>query len=97
MRKAAEKAEKSVRIDSKSVFEVNDSRLGIGVLNRPLLDVEARSFRRAWEMEALPGMEDFQVDKERISFVSKPEAVPRAWDSIDRLLARTTEPIRKAS
>jgi hypothetical protein len=90
-------AEKPARIDSKSVFEVNDSRLGIGVFNRPLLDAEARSFRRAWEMEPLPGMEDFQIDKKRISFVSRPEAVPRAWDSIDRILARTTEPIRKAS
>lgn len=87
-------AKKPVRIDSKSVFEVNDSRLGIGLFNRPLLDVEARSFRRAWEMEALPGMEDFQIDKKRVSFVSKAEAVSRAWDSISRLLARTTEPIR---
>jgi len=80
--------EKPVKIDSKSVFEVNDSRLAIGVFNRPLLDAEARSFRRAWEMQAIPGLEDFQIDKKRVSFVGKPEAVPVAWEAVDRLLTR---------
>jgi hypothetical protein len=84
-----------LRVESKSVFEVNDSRLGIGVLNRSLLDREARRFRKAWEMEALPGFEDFQVDANRVSFVAKPDQVPRAWEAIDRLLATSSEAVKK--
>lgn len=86
-----------VKISAKSVFEVEDSRLGIGVLSRPLLDAEARSFRQAWEREALPGFEDFEIERQRVSFVSSPEKVARAWEAIDRLLASATEPVRKAS
>ncbi len=85
------------RISAKSVFEVDHSRLGIGVFNRPLLDAECRSFRKAWEMEAMPGFEDFQVDKQRVSFVASPERVPEAWDRIDNLLASATERVKKAS
>ena len=86
-----------VRLTAKSVFEVDHSRLGIGVFSRPLLDAEARSFRQAWEMEALPGFEDFQVDKDRVSFVASPDAVPQAWNRIDSLLATATENVKKAS
>jgi hypothetical protein len=92
-------AEKPVRIDSRAVFEVNDSRLGIGTFNRPLLDAEARTLRKAWKQAALPGLEDFQIDKTRVSFVGKPEAVPAAWESLDGLLAAASRKgqIRKAS
>lgn len=97
MMEMANKARNPVRISTKSVFEVDRSRLAIGLFNRPLLDAECRSLRRAWEMEALPGFEDFQVDRDRISFISKPEDVSAAWSSIDRLLASTTENVQKAS
>ena len=85
------------RITAKSVFEVDHSRLGIGVFSRPLLDAECRSFRRAWEMEAMPGFEDFQVDQARVSFVATPDQVPEAWNRIDSLLASATENVKKAS
>jgi hypothetical protein len=86
-----------VRIEAKSVFEVNDARLAIGVFNRPLLDAECRKFRKAWEMEPLPGFAEYELDKGRISFVAPPENVPVAWKSIDRLLAFATEDVKKAS
>jgi hypothetical protein len=88
---------KPARIGAKSVFDVDHSRLGIGVFSRPLLDAECRNFRRAWEMEALPGFEDFQVDKERVSFVATPERVPEVWSRIDSLLASATQNVKKAS
>jgi hypothetical protein len=90
-------ARKSVRVAAKAVFEVDHSRLGIGSFSRPLLDDEARRFRKAWESEALPGLEDFQVDTKRISFMTRPEDVPDAWREIDQLLAKATEEVRKAS
>ncbi len=86
-----------VKITARAVFEVDHSRLGIGVFSRPLLDAECRNFRRAWEMEAMPGFEDFQVDRQRVSFVAKPESVPEAWNRIDSLLASATETVKKAS
>jgi len=86
-----------VRIETKSVFDVNDSRLGIGVFNRPLLDAECRKFRRAWEMDPLPGFDEFELDRARISFVAPPENVPVAWKSIDRMLSFATEGVKKAS
>ena len=86
-----------VRIDTKSVFEVDRSRLAIGVFNRPLLDHERCNFQKAWEIDPMPGFVDFQIDKERISFVAPPENVPVAWKSIDRLLATATENVKKAS
>ena len=88
---------RTAKISAKSVFEVDHSRLGIGIFNRPLLDAECRSFRKAWEMEAMPGFEDFQVDKQRVSFVASPEKVPEAWDRIANLLASATERVKKAS
>lgn len=90
-------AERPLRIESRSVFEVNDSRLAIGVFSRPLLDREARRFRQAWEMEAMPGFEDFQVDTRRVSFVARPEQVAHAWAAIDRVLASSSEVVKKAS
>ena len=86
-----------VRIDTKSVFEVDSSRLAIGVFNRPLLDHERRNFQKAWEIDPMPGFEEFQIDKARISFMAPPEKVPVAWESIDRLLATATENVKKAS
>jgi hypothetical protein len=88
---------RTAKISAKSVFEVDQSRLGIGVFNRPLLDAECRSFRKAWEMEAMPGFEDFQVDAQRVSFVASPEKVHEAWSRIDSLLATATERVKKAS
>jgi hypothetical protein len=78
------------KLSAKSVFEVDSSRLGIGVFNRPLLDDEVRRFRAAWEKKAPAGFEDYELDPERISFVSRPEAFPAAWDRIDAVLARAT-------
>jgi hypothetical protein len=87
----------AVRLESKSVFDVNDSRLGIGTFSRPLLDAEARSFRRAWEMEAMPGFDDFQVEAKRVSFLAEPEQVGKAWEAIDRMLAGAADGMKKAS
>jgi hypothetical protein len=90
-------ATRPVRLTARSVYEVDRSRLGIGVFSRPLLDTECKSFRRAWEMEVMPGFEDFQVDTQRVSFVASPDAVPQAWSRIDSLLATATEGVKKAS
>lgn len=79
------------------MFEVKDSRLGIAVFSRPLLDGEARRFRQAWEMTALPGFEDVLVDAKRVSFVAPPEKVADAWEAIDRALATAAEKVKKAS
>lgn len=92
------KGQKSpAKVHAKSVFEVDNSRLGIGLFDRPLLDAERRNFQKAWEMDPMPGFEEFQIDKERISFVTPAENVPVAWKSIDRLLAFATENVKKAS
>jgi hypothetical protein len=90
-------ARNPVKLTAKSVFEVNHSRLGIGVFSRPLLDAECRNFRKAWEMEAMPGFDDFQLDKSRVSFLASPERVPDAWNRIDSLLASATQNVKKAS
>jgi hypothetical protein len=78
------------KIEAKSVFEVDSSRLGIGVFSRPLLDREMRRFRAAWEKCLPAGLEAYEVGEKRISFVGQPEAVPAAWDQIDSLLAAAT-------
>jgi hypothetical protein len=90
-------AKKNVQVSARSVFEVDHSRLAIGEFSRPLLDDEARRFKKAWESEALPGFEDFQVSAKSVSFMTRPEGVTEAWREIDRLLARATEDVRKAS
>ena len=84
------------KLAAKSVFEVDSSRLGIGVFSRPLLDKEMRRFRAAWE-ESLPvGLESSEVDSQRISFVAHPDGVPAAWDRIDSLLLAATGKSGKA-
>jgi len=90
-------ASAGLKIKEKAVFDVNDSRLAIGKFSRPLLPAEVKKFRRAWELDPMPGFGEFELGKERISFVTPPENVPIAWKSIDRLLAFATEDVRKAS
>lgn len=87
----------ALKIQERSVFDVDHSRLGIGVFSRPLLDQEVRKFRKAWESDPMPGFAEFELGPERISFVVPPENVPIAWKSIDRLLATVTEDVQKAS
>ena len=86
-----------IRVKEKSVFEVDDSRLAIGMFSRPMLEAEARQFRQAWERDPMPGFGDFELGRERISFVAPPENVPIAWKAIDRFLATATQGVRKAS
>lgn len=74
-------------ISFRSVFEVGGSRLGIGVFNRPLLDEECRSLRRAWARAALPGLEDFEISHKQVSFLAPPPGIEAAWRSIDEALA----------
>jgi hypothetical protein len=84
------------KLAAKSVFDLDSSRLGIGVFSRPLLDREMRRFRAAWE-ESLPvGLEASEVDPQRISFVAHPDGVPAAWDRIDSLLLAATGKSGKA-
>ncbi|MEO8431217.1 MAG: hypothetical protein ABI592_06870 [Acidobacteriota bacterium] len=93
----------ALTVREKSVFEVDDSRLAIGVFSRPLLDTEARRFRQAWQCDPMPGFAEYELGTERISFVTPAENVPIAWKAIDRLLAEAaapataTERVRKAS
>lgn len=86
-----------IRVKEKSVFEVDDSRLAIGLFSRPLLETEARQFRKAWEQDPMPGFGEFELGRERISFVAPPENVPIAWKAIDRFLVTATQGVRKAS
>lgn len=88
---------RNVKVAARSVFEVDNSRLAIGTFSRPLLDDEARRFRKTWESEVLPGLEDFQLDTKRVSFVTRPEVVTGAWREVDRVLAEATRDVRKAS
>ena len=90
-------ARKPARVAAKSVFEVDRSRLGIGVFSRPLLDTECRRFLKSFEAAPMPGFEDFEVDRERVSFVAKADTLPEAWNRIDYLLAAATESVKKAS
>ncbi len=87
---AAKKAEIPAKIAAKSVFEVNNGRLGIGVFSRPLLEKEMRRFRAAWEASPTVGLEASEVDLQRISFVAHPDGLPEAWVRIDSLLAAAT-------
>jgi hypothetical protein len=89
-------AEIPAKIAAKSVFEVDNERLGIGVFDRPLLDREMRRFRAAWERCLPEGLEAYEVGEKRISFVAQPEGVPAAWDQIDSLLAAATGKSGKA-
>ncbi len=83
---ASEKAGRA-RVSFRSVFPVDGARLAIGHFNRPLADDERRSLRNAWERSLLPGVEDFEVTANQVSFVTRPVAVDSTWRSIDSLLA----------
>ena len=82
-------------VSSRSVFEVDGSRLAIGVFNRPLLDEECRRIRAAWERSPVAGIVDFEVSAKQVSFLAAPVKVAAAWDSLDRLLANSS--LAKAS
>ena len=82
-------------VSFRSVFEVDGSRLAIGVFNRPLLDEECRSIRRAWERSPVAGIVDFEVSKKQVSFLTAPVKVESAWNSIERLVANSS--LAKAS
>lgn len=84
-----------VQVSSRSVFEVDGSRLAIGVFNRPLLDEECRRIRAAWERSPVAGIVDFEVSEKQVSFLAAPVKVAAAWDSLDRLLANSS--LAKAS
>jgi len=78
------------RVSFRSVFPVDGARLAIGRFNRPLADDECRTLRRAWERSRLPGVEDFEVTPNQVSFVTPPVAVDATWRSIDTLLATSS-------
>ncbi len=78
------------KVSFRSVFPVYGVRLGIGHFNRPLVDEECRTLRRAWERSRLPGVEDFEVTAKQVSFVTPPVAVDATWQSIDTLLANAS-------
>jgi hypothetical protein len=82
-------------VSFRSVFEVDGSRLAIGVFNRPLLDEECRRIRAAWEFSPVAGIVDFEVNQKQVSFLTAPVKVAAAWDSVDRLLANSS--LAKAS
>ena len=48
-------------------------------------------------LRAEQGFGEFELGRERISFVAPPENVPIAWKAIDRFLVTATQGIRKAS
>jgi hypothetical protein len=78
------------RVSFRSVFPVNGARLAIGHFNRPLADNECRTLQSAWERSRLPGVEDFEVTANQVSFVTPPVAVDAIWRSIDTLLATSS-------
>lgn len=78
------------RVSFRSVFPVDGARLAIGHFNRPLIDAECRTLRRAWERSRLPGVEDFEVTAKQVSFVTPPVDVEETWQSIDTLLANAS-------
>jgi hypothetical protein len=82
-------------VSFRSVFEVDGSRLAIGVFNRPLLDEECRQIRAAWEHSPVAGIVDFEVNPKQVSFLTVPVKVAAAWDSVDRMLANSS--LAKAS
>ncbi len=78
------------KVSFRSVFPVYGTRLAIGRFNRPLADNECRTLRSAWERSRLPGVEDFEVTANQVSFVTPPVAVDATWRSIDTLLATSS-------
>ncbi len=81
---------RKARVSFRSVFPVDGARLAIGHFNRPLADEECRTLRHAWERSRLPGVEDFEVTANQVSFVTPPVAVDATWRSIDTLLATSS-------
>ena len=79
------------RVSLRSVFPVDGARLAIGQFNRPLADTECRVLRSAWERRRLPGVEDFEVTRLQVSFVTPPRTVDATWRSIDALLASPSQ------
>lgn len=78
------------RVSFRSVFPVDGARLAIGHFNRPLAEQECHTLRRAWERSRLPGVEDFEVTANRVSFLTPPVRVDPTWRSIDTLLANAS-------
>jgi hypothetical protein len=88
-------SKRPAHVSFRSVFEVDGSRLGIGVFNRPLLDDEFRTIRNAWDRSPVAGILDFEVSRKQISFLTEPVRIDAAWRSIDQLLANSS--LAKAS
>ena len=86
------------QVSFRSVFEVGPggSRLAIGHFNRPLLEAECATLRRAWERAKLPEVVDFEVTPKQVSFLSTLPRVDAAWRSIDSILAASPS-LAKAS
>ena len=88
-------SKRPAHVSFRSVFEVDGTRLGIGVFNRPLLDEEFRSIRSAWDRSPVAGVLDFEVSRKQVSFLTAPVRIAAAWRSIDQLLANSS--LAKAS
>jgi hypothetical protein len=79
------------KVSFRAVFHQGDgSRLAIGTFNRPLLEEECRSLEQAWQVSALPEVEDFEVSRKQVSFLARSYRVDAAWRSIDSLLAASS-------
>ena len=89
------KRPRNARVSYRSVFDVRGARLAIGHFSRPLAADERSTLTRAWERSALPGVEDFEVSQERVSFLAPPPKVDATWQSIESLLASSS--LAKAS
>ena len=78
---------RNARVSYRSVFDVRGARLAIGHFSRPLAAEERSRLTRAWERSRLPGVEDFEVSTDRVSFLTMPPKVDATWQSIESLLA----------
>ena len=90
-------ARKPVKLTAKSVFEVDGSRLGIGVFNRPLARRRVPQFPQAWEMEACRASRTSRWTRSGSPSSRARRGCPTAWNRIDSLLAAATENVKKAS
>ena len=81
------KKARNARVSYRSVFDVRGARLAIGHFSRPLAAEERSILARAWERSHLPGVEDFEVSSDRVSFLTVPPKVDATWQSIESLLA----------
>lgn len=87
---------RNVRVSYRSVFDFQGARLAIGHFSRPLASEERSVLTRAWERSRLPGVEDFEVSDQRVSFLAPPPKVDATWQSIESLLAASRS-LAKAS